>query len=389
MKKRTVAFVALLMVVSLLFTACASRDNGNDQATTENQTTTESQTSDDVTMEEENSLSGFAATLAGKAVKEDGTPYKVALMYSDLESEYIIYQSEYMKFLIEAAGGEVTIVTPDQNAEKESSYIDDFIEAGMDCVVVNVVDSNASSTAMKKLNDAGIPLVCVARTVEDADYAFFVSTSDNVRTGEMCMEYMVELAGGNDVSVVSVQGYMGAQDAYSREEGFQNVLADNPNIAYTPNPCDWTSTKAEAAISDALIANPDLFGIVSHSDAMTAGVKSALTQAGKLIKVGEEGHVAWVSIDGAATALDMIRQGYMDAVVDQSPLTNAVITTKGILEYLVPGKTMDITSIDVETQIIDGSNVDEEGWWGDYDIDDAKNGIEWSLTEEVWNSAPF
>ena len=54
------------------------------RATTENQTTTESQTSDDVTMEEENSLSGFAATLAGKAVKEDGTPYKVALMYSDL-----------------------------------------------------------------------------------------------------------------------------------------------------------------------------------------------------------------------------------------------------------------------------------------------------------------
>ena len=50
---------------------------------------------------------------------------------------------------------------------------------------------------------------------------------------------------------------------------------------------------------------------------------------------------------------------------------------------------MDITSIDVETQIIDGSNVDEEGWWGDYDIDDAKNGIEWSLTEEVWNSAPL
>ena len=374
MKKSITILLAVMLVLSLLVSCAAPA------------TTSEGPDASQVSGGGDDFASKY---LAGKGTKEDGTPYKIGLLHANLESEYVIYLSEYAKVLFEQAGCEVMQAQSGQSQEAESGYIDDFIEAGVDCVVMDAVDSGGSSASVKKLTDAGIPVVCTIRTVDGIDYELFVSTSDNVRTGEKCMEYMAELANGENVDVTSVQGYMGASDAYQREEGYQNVLNENSNISYTSTDCNWSATEAEAAISDALTVNPNLWGIAAHSAALTPGVYSALTQAGVAKKVGEEGHIVWCSIDGAAADLEMIREGYMDATVDQSPLTNAVTCVKGVLDYILQGKSLGGMQIDVETTVVTAENVNDPGWWGDYDIDDTANGIFWDGTEDAWNGAVF
>lgn len=401
MKRITCVAMSLMLLSTLLLAGCGSGNGQNDTGTDSGQGTKEetadvvepSDTGTDTSEEtatSEGSGNEFVDTyLSGKGLKEDGTPYKIGLIHANLESEYVIYLSQYAKFLFEQAGCEVTLCQSEMNSEKEDGYIEDFIEKKVDCVIIDAIDSNGSSASVKKLTSAGIPVVCTIRTVEGVDYELFVSTSDNVKTGEKCMQYLAEQTAGKDVDIVSVQGYMGASDAYNREEGFQNVLTANTNISYTPNDCEWASVNAEAAITDALTANPNLWGVASHSAAMTAGVYSALQQAGKAAKVGEEGHIFWASIDGAAADLDMVRNGYLDATVDQSPLTNATTCVRGVLDYILKGEALGGKQVDVETTLITSDNVNDAGWWGDYDIEDAGKGILWDGTEEAWNSAEF
>lgn len=389
MKKRLVAIMMTMVMALGLLTGCgtASSDSGDDSSSTGDSGNASSSSKE---VEATSEYAEFVSkNLEGKGLKEDGSAFKIGQIHANLESEYVIYLSQYAKFLFEQAGCDVTLVNAEMNAEKEDSTIEDFIESGVDLVVIDAIDSNGSTAAVKKLNDAGIPVIFTIRTVENAQYAMFVSTSDNVNTGEKCMQYLADAAKGEAVDIASVEGYMGASDAYQREEGYENVLAKNSNITYSPTDCEWSSTNAEAAITDALTVNPDLWGVASHSAAMTSGVFSALRQASKDIKTGEEGHIYWTSIDGAAVDLDMIRQGYMDASVDQSPLTNAVTIVKGALDYILQSNEVPVKDIDVETTLITPDNVNDSGWWGDYDIDQTESGIFWDGTESAWDGAAF
>ena len=92
-----------------------------------------------------------------------------------------------------------------------------------------------------------------------------------------------------------------------------------------------------AATTDVLTANPDLFGIFSHSDCMLPGIIAALTQSSKLAPVGEEGHVVVIAVDGAPNALDYVRQGYLDATIEQSSPMMATVAVKAILTKVMNG----------------------------------------------------
>lgn len=366
MKKKLLVTITAAMLALGAFTAMADETEGPEEA-------------------------GFVSTLAGKGVKEDGTPIKVGLMYTDLESEYIIWQEEYCKYLLEAAGCETNVVNTHGNTAEESDAIDDFIEADYDYVICTSVSSDDIAN-FQKLTDAGIEYICVSHGIEGGDVAFVAYTSDPVATGEACMNYLMGLVPeGEQVSIISCQGYMGSEDAANREVGFQNVIAENEDkvSSYKEYPCDWTSTKAEAAVMDELTVNPDLWGIVYHSDAMNAGVKSALAQNGKLVKTGEDGHIFWSGIDGGPAALQAIREGYMDCVIAMDPLKNAIVCVKAILEYLAKGEELPITEYAIETSQITAENIDAGDWWGDYDIENVKKGIEWASTKDYWENGPL
>ena len=50
--------------------------------------------------------------LPNLAIKEDGTPLKVAITVAELDSEYVIAVQKYAQYLLETAGAEVTVSVP-------------------------------------------------------------------------------------------------------------------------------------------------------------------------------------------------------------------------------------------------------------------------------------
>lgn len=66
--------------------------------------------------------------LPNLAIKEDGTPLKVAITVAELDSEYVIAVQKYAQYLLETAGAEVTVSSADGDVENQCNQIYDFMK---------------------------------------------------------------------------------------------------------------------------------------------------------------------------------------------------------------------------------------------------------------------
>ena len=129
--------------------------------------------------------------------------------------------------------------------------------------------------------------------------------------GKLAAEYVADNA-GEGATVTTMQGTLGTASADDRTAGFAEGVEEYGLDDIRDNPCDWSSESSMAAMNDILTTNEDIDAVFLHSDCMLAGVISGLTQSEKLKTLDDPEHVMIVSIDGAASAMDYIRQEYVD-----------------------------------------------------------------------------
>src|SRR5699024_1853452 len=120
--------------------------------------------------------------------------------------------------------------------------------------------SEALAPAIKQINNANIPVICINRSVfgEGICVDLAIGADDQVMC-QMAADYMLNLANGTDAKVATMQGTLATANASKRAEGFQEILDQNPSMQnISDRPCDWDSETAMAATTDVLTANPDL-----------------------------------------------------------------------------------------------------------------------------------
>ena len=319
--------------------------------------------------------------LAGKAEGK-----KIGLCMGDLGSEYIVSAADYFVRLMELAGAEVTEVNCDGNTSLQSDQVADFVNMGVDLIAIHANDGAGVAPAVQAAVDAGIPVVGFNKSVDGDNLDFAVFSSDQVNTGKLAAQWMADKAkelGVEDPKVAVIQGTMTASDAYLRQEGMEDV-AKEAGLTLIDEPCDWLNDKSQAALSDVLTANPDLFGILTHSDCMGTGIVSALEQQGLAVDASDDNHIWYVSIDGDSTGVDCLRRGISDACVEQVPLALAVVCAKGCLDYTLQGKSLNGEIYTMDTNILTAADADSPDRWANYD---PKNDPElWAGTEDIWNS---
>ena len=95
---------------------------------------------------------------------------------------------------------------------------------------------------------------------------------------------------------------------------------------------------------------------------MIPGVVSVLRRIGKLVPVGQHGHVAIVAVNGTPGALDRIRKGIQDASVGKDPDRMAHFACNQIIAYF-EGKPFDARG-QTKPILITKDNVDDRNLWG-------------------------
>jgi ABC-type sugar transport system substrate-binding protein len=93
------------------------------------------------------------------------------------------------------------------------------------------------------------------------------------------------------------------------------VIDGEINLQVVQIQTDWDTEMALTGVQNALQKYPDVWAIYCASSHMDTSVVTALKEVGRLKKVGEEGHVHYVSLAGALPGYQHAIEGYIDMLM--------------------------------------------------------------------------
>lgn len=185
-------------------------------------------------------------------------------------------------------GYEVVVVDGEQDVNKQTAQVEDFITQGVSAIVLNPCDSKGIGTAIRKANEAGIPVFTndIKYDGSDGTVVCHIAT-DNLQGGQLAAEAMLKLLGetGGKVAVID---YPDVESCQLRVKGFREVIdAHNarPDTAKVEIVTVLNGRGAReagnAAARDAIQAHPDLAAVFAINDPSALGARAALEAAGR------------------------------------------------------------------------------------------------------------
>ena len=231
-------------------------------------------------------------------------------------------------------GYDVIVVDGNRNVQKQANQIDDFLTKGVAAIVLNPCDRISTGAAIKKANDADIPvftcdLKCVAEGAEVVSHV----GSDNLQGGKLAGEAMIEALGDEGGKVLVVH-FPQANSCQLLVQGFKEVInAHNQGketgkiVVVTELDGGGVRDEGYKVTEDTLQAHPDLAGIFAINDPSALGARAALEKAGK------QEQVKIVAFDGQPEGKQAIKEGKIYADPVQFPDKIGVRTVELIMAY--------------------------------------------------------
>ena len=293
---------------------------------------------------------GFLFTSCGKNTGQKQTKIigvslltRAHVFYKDLE--------EGLRTEAQNKGYELIVTSGDFDLGKQSSQIEDFITRKVDAIIVCPVDSRGIGPAIRKANDAKIPVFTADIASQEGDIVCHVA-SDNVQGGRLAGEYLAKIIGGK--GNVGIIGQPVVTSVLDRTQGFKEAIAKYPDIKIVAEVNgEGVRDKAMQTASDILQAHPDLDGIFGINDDSALGALDAVQQF-------KREKIAIVGYDATPPAVDAITKGTaLKADVIQYPKKIGRMTIQQITAY-ISGRTLPKV-VPVEVGIVDKSGLQNVG----------------------------
>ena len=264
-------------------------------------------------------------TVEKKAAKD----LKIGLSLSTLNNPFFVSVRDGAQKEADKVGAKLIISDARDDAATQSNNISDFIQQGVDIILVNPVDSDAISTSVSAANEAGIPVIALDRNSEGGKLLSLVA-SDNVKGGEMAADYIVEKV-GKGAQVAQLEGIPGASATNERGKGFKNV-ADKDLKVVTSQSAEFDRAKGLTVMENIIQANPDIKGVFCQNDEMALGALEAISN------VGKKDQIVVVGFDGTEGAIASVKEGKLDATVAQQPDKIGELGVKAAVDYFAGEK---------------------------------------------------
>lgn len=265
-------------------------------------------------------LAALSGPLFARGSSEKASSVRVVYSIPGLSGPIWTAASDGFIRSAEAKGWNAEILDPNDNLENQISQLDNAILREVDAIVITPIDGQAVSTLMNDAQRAGIPVVAVDRQVTGPSLT--TVEADNYLIGQQLGQMYLEALGGARGEVLIVGGPLSSSATVNRTEGFKSVISGNPNIRIVAESA--TEMDAEVvlnAVTNYLQANPNINCVFSCTDSILPSVLTALSEAGKLHNMGEDGHVNIYSVDGDSFGLEQVVAGTVDATYGLDPYT--------------------------------------------------------------------
>lgn len=296
--------------------------------------------------------------------------YLVGLSMDDLNTEF--WQGNHKAIYERAAelGVEIIEAIADGDANRQNDQISDLIARGCKAIIMAPADSSAIEVAVQECKDAGVFSIMDNRNVAGNVVPDATVLSDNEQMAFDEMTWLIGYAqkqGMTFDNAIMLIGDLGDENAIQRKDGFKRAIDGTPGVVNVTIeiPTEWNQEVALAGLQNALQANPNVDLIITPSDFLWTPIQSALEQAGKWAKIGEENHVAVISFDGDVNGMQMMKDGYNWANAAQGAIQQGKMCVE-IAKKLIDGETVDEKDMIDPGIICNLENFDEvkETVWG-------------------------
>ena len=219
-------------------------------------------------------------------------------------------------------GVELQVEDAQSDVSKQMSQIQNFIASGVDAIIVNAVDTDATAPMSQLAVDAGIPLVYVNRQPVNLDalpenQAFVASNevdSGTLETKEVCR--LLKEAGKTEANVVVMMGELSNQAARQRTQDVHDVIATDECSFMTvveEQTANWSRQQGADLMTNWLSAGIQFDAVIANNDEMAIGAIQALKAAGTDMDAMIVG-----GVDATQDGLAAMEAGDLDVTVFQN-----------------------------------------------------------------------
>lgn len=213
---------------------------------------------------------------------------------------------------------EVTILDAQFDASKQTQDAINLINQGIDGLLLNPYDANASAQIVEAATEEDVPVMNFDTATLSKDITIG-ALFGQYRGGEVAADrftQMMEEEGMDSATVITSVFNFSSSTSQQRLYGFTENIPDSVEVVSRIE-SNGTAEDTAPKMQSALQANPDIDAIYSNNVGNAMGALQALQQFGQYHKSDHEDHVMAFGIDGGPELNQRIQSGYYDFAVDQ------------------------------------------------------------------------
>jgi ribose transport system substrate-binding protein len=285
MNRRSIARATTAAGVVVLLAACAAEtDSGSssdESSTGDNEAVSVTFDPDAKTLIPEMPVDEWCGDDVDEPIKvgyADGVEFGVwrQMAYKTLETQAA---------LCPAVDPDIIHVSANGDQQKAVADINGLVAQGVDLIVTNDDFGDAMLPAYKSAVDAGVKVVTYASPhggVPGVDVTA-ASHEDAVGVGRELGKALIEAIGGEG-TVLFLGGPAGAPLSVDQYKGFQEAMADYPDVKLIPDQpavTNWSLPEAQKVTAALIAQNPEIDGVFADYGATGLGAINAFEAAGQ------------------------------------------------------------------------------------------------------------
>ena len=203
----------------------------------------------------------------------------------------------------------VRLASSDDDNVLQKKQVNQFVDEGVDLLIVSPNQLSALSDAVERAYDKGIPVILYDRKTNSGKYTAFIGC-DNYTIGKSMGNFIAERLHGKG-RIVEIRGLEGSSPAMERHRGFMDAIKKYPGVQLVASEGgDWKENSGNKAMRHILSKTQDFDYVFAHNDRLAYGAYLAARQ------LGVKRQYKYTGVDALANkggGLEMVRDGIFEA----------------------------------------------------------------------------